>query len=362
MHTSRSAAAVAVLAVGALLVVPSVALGFAAWSAAHHSGLREAFSKDRGKASRDRSTASVRPSSRASARAKKRVRKHPVQKRVRVRRQHTHRATQSYYVRTLSGRKMARRGCRTARRQASGIVILAFGRLYARGGVYGTQTFGGDFASNPAITTAMKTFARSYARCLPRRSRARIVLARGTSNYSPAVPSTFRAGWGWARQAVALARFLEQSGLRRHVRSAAAIDAEPAWNRGFRRTRNFFRGYRAGRPGIVLYNFGSLDGGVGRIWNARQVWFVSSGMRYARMIPEIYYPGMAEQWAAMSRLAVGRYGRPIRFAGVMTQHRAVPGCACGYWPGQAHRLLVRALRAHPKTRVGRLPMTNIRWK
>jgi hypothetical protein len=126
-------------------------------------------------------------------------------------------------------------------------------------------------------------------------------------------------------------------------------------------TRDFFRGYRAYGPGYLLYNYGSLDGGVGAIWNARQVWFVTGGMKYARALPEIYYGAMARQWARMSRIAVRRFGRPIRFAGLMTQHRQ--RCGCGFRPKEAHRALVLALRKHPKTWIRRLPaLTNIKWE
>src|SRR5919108_4970913 len=86
-----------------------------------------------------------------------------------------------------------------------------------------------------------------------------------------------------------LARVPRDHGLAPQVSSAAADDVEPAWDRPFRLTRDFFRGYRDARTGHLLY-FGSLDGGVGRVWNARQMFFVASGMRYARVIPEIYNP------------------------------------------------------------------------
>src|SRR5262245_62362540 len=207
----------------------------------------------------------------------------------------------------------------------------------------------------------MEAFACGYAKCLPKRSRAHIVLARGTSNYYTWVPSHFQAGRKWARETVVFARYLRKTHLDRRVGSAAAIDAEPAWNPSFHRTRDFFRGYRAYGPGHLLYNYGSLDGGVGAIWNARQVFFVSGGMKYARVIPEIYYPSMAAQWANMARIALNRFGRPVRFAGLMTQHTA--GCGCGYQPKVAHRALVLALRAHRKTWVRRMPAaTNILWR
>ena len=58
--------------------------------------------------------------------------------------------------------------------------------------------------------------------------------------------------------------------------------------------------------------------------------------------------------------SVELYGKPIHFAGVMTQHKA--RCGCGYRPKEAHRALVFALREHPKTCVRRLPaLANIKW-
>ena len=83
-------------------------------------------------------------------------------------------------------------------------------------------------------------------------------------------------------------------------------------------------------------------------------------MKYARMIPQIYYSSMAEEWARMSRIAVARFGHPLHFAGLMTQHKA--NCGCGYEPKDAHRALVLELRKEPGTWVRRLPAaTNILW-
>jgi hypothetical protein len=93
-----------------------------------------------------------------------------------------------------------------------------------------------------------------------------------------------------------LRALLRRAQLTPHVRSPAANDAEPDWDHGFWRTRDFYRGYRWWKPGYLLYNYGSDDGGIGAIWNARQLWHVTGGMRYARPIPEIYHRPMAEQW------------------------------------------------------------------
>lgn len=269
-------------------------------------------------------------------------------------------ATPSYYIRTPLPSVMYAKGCRAGENRSFGIIILAFGKPYYNGHSYGTMTFNLRFSSNRDITEGMKSFTRGYVSCLPKGSKAHIVLARGTSNYFTWIPSHYQAGRKWARETVVFARWLRENHLEDRVSSASAIDAEPAWNPSFTRTFDFFRGYRDYKPGYLLYNYGSLDGGVGAIWDARQIFFVSGGMKYARMIPEIYYPSMADQWAEMARIAIERYGRPVRFAGLMTQHKAQ--CGCGYRPKEAHRALVLALREHPKTWVRRMPAaTNILW-
>jgi hypothetical protein len=282
---------------------------------------------------------------------------HPVH-RIHLRTRGPVRSTISLYERTARPSVLHRQGCAAAKRGVGGIVILDFGKPAYNGHTYGSILFSDRFAGNERITRGMLAYALGYRRCLRRGSHAQIVLARGTSNYHPSVPSTFRAGKKWARETMVLSRRLRHWHLDGHVASAAAIDAEPAWDRRFHRTRDFFRGYRVTGIGRPLYNFGSLDGGVGSIWNARQVFFVTGGMRYVRPIPEIYNRAMARQWAHLAWLAKHRYHHKLEFAGVMTQH--VRGCSCGYPPPKAHHALVRELA------VRRLPasvpptVTNIR--
>jgi hypothetical protein len=250
-------------------------------------------------------------------------------------------ATVSLYERTAGRPVLRAQGCAAARSGVSGIVILDFGKPSYHSHSYGTILFSGNFAGNRRITRAMLSYAVAYARCLPRGSRAHITLARGTSNYHPTVPSAFGAGQRWARETELLGRMLAIRGLERRVTSAAADDAEPAWDRAFHDTRDFFRGYRSAGYERTLYNFGSLDGGVGHIWNARQAFYVAGGMRYSRALPEIYSPAMAREWAELAQLAQERFHRPVRFAGVMTQHS--PDCDCGFRPDEAHSTLVREL-------------------
>jgi hypothetical protein len=269
------------------------------------------------------------------------------------------RATTSLYEHSVRLSTMRHQGCRAAKHGVSGIVILDFGQPAYNGHTYGTTLFSGRFAGNKAITRAMLAYGHGYAYCLRRGSHTTISLARGTNNYRPQVPSAYKAGRKWARETMALAHLLRAHGLAGHVTSAAADDVEPAWDRSFHRTRDFFRGYRAARTGHLLYNYGSLDGGIGGIWNARQAFYVASGMRYSRALPEIYNRKMARQWAALALTARRLYHRPLRFAGVTSSHQAGMGFLK---PREAHRALVHALTSYMSAAPA-VPatVTNIRW-
>ncbi len=201
------------------------------------------------------------------------------------------RATVSLYEHTTSPAVLRAQGCSAAKRGVGGIVILDFGQPAYDGHTYGTYLFSGRFAGNKRITQAMYGYAVGYHQCLRRGSALAITLARGTSNYHPQVPSAYKAGRKWARETMRLQhRLSAHPALGRHVDSAAADDVEPAWDRSFHRTRDFFRGYRDARTGHTIYNFGSLDGGVGGIWSARQAFFVASGMKYAQVDPRDLQP------------------------------------------------------------------------
>jgi hypothetical protein len=264
------------------------------------------------------------------------------------------RATISLYEHTVARSTLRSQGCGAAERGVGGIVILDFGQPAYNGHSYGTYLFSGSFADNKTITRAMFAYAYGYKRCLARGSKLQITLARGTSNYHPHLPSAYKAGRKWARETMALAHSLRLHGLEDHVVSAAADDVEPAWDRTFHHTRDFYRGYRDAHTGHLLYNFGSLDGGVGGIWSARQAFFVTGGMLYARAIPEIYNHAMANEWAELSHIAHKRYHRPVQFAGVMTTHTSRNH---GMKPRDAHKVLVRALADRSGSAAPAVPAT-----
>jgi hypothetical protein len=248
----------------------------------------------------------------------------------------------SLYERTTSLSVLRAQGCAAGRRGTTGLVVLDFGKpeYRARAG-YGTVTFADHFASNTAINWAVQSYALGYSRCLSRGSHAHITLARGTSNYSIDLPSPYTAGRLWAEATISTGNYLRLHGLD-HVTAAGAIDAEPAWDRRFKRTYDWFRGYAHSDRGYLLYNYGSLDGGVGGIWKLRQMYYVAGGMREARAVPEIYNRAMAREWATLARLSLTRYGQPIKLAGLMTQHWT--SCTrCGYTARKAKSVLVGEL-------------------
>jgi hypothetical protein len=253
-------------------------------------------------------------------------------------------ATPSLYERTTSVSILRAQGCAAGRKQTNGLVVLDFGKLAyrPRRGGYGTVTFADRFASNRAVTWAVKSYARGYSGCLPHGSTAHITLARGTSNYDQAsVSSAYTAGRLWAGATVAVGNYLKRHQFD-HVTAAGADDVEPAWDRGFTATYDFFRGYAHADHGYLLYNYGSLDGGVGGIWKLRQVYYVAGGMQEARAVPEIYNRSMAQEWAELARLSYARYGKPIKLAGLMTQHWT--SCSgCGYTAPKARHVLVHEL-------------------
>jgi hypothetical protein len=251
--------------------------------------------------------------------------------------------TLSIYEHTVRPRLLARQGCSAGRRQENGVVVLDFGKPAFEHGGYGTILFSGRFAPNHKITAALLRYASGYVSCLPDGSTAFIDLGRGTSNYHPTVPSAYAAGVRWARETNKLGRELARHWLTGHVEAAAADDAEPSWDPQFRKTREFFHGFRAAVHGHTLYDYGSLDGGVGAVWSARQAWYVAGGLRHTKALPEIYNSAMAREWAELAAIARGRYHRAVRFAGVMTQGTA--SCNCGFRPPAAHRVLAQALDA-----------------
>lgn len=220
--------------------------------------------------------------------------------------------TPSKYEYTTNTVTLRAQGCAAGQAKVSGLVVLDFGQQ-VHFGEYGAYLFSKQFASNADITQAVEAYADGYAHCLPRHAAVHINLARGTSNYNILVPSAEEAGKEWAQEVDNVGAYLKQHHYTR-ITSAAAIDAEPAYDKTFTKTHDFFLGFSKADRGYLLYNYGSLDGGITSYWNAEQAYYVAGGMKEARAVPEIYNRAMAQEWAELARL------KPIKLEGVMTQY------------------------------------------
>ena len=220
--------------------------------------------------------------------------------------------TPSHYEYTANPDTLRAQGCADGAAKVNGLVVLDFGEQ-VHFGEYGAYNFAKHFDSNAQITTAIEAYAAGYAACLPKHAAAHLTLARGTSNYKILVPSAEEAGKEWATEVVKVGAYLKRHHYNR-ITSAAAIDAEPAYDKTFTKTHDFFIGFSKADRGYLLYNYGSLDGGITSYWNLDQAYYVAGGMKEARAVPQIYNQAMAKEWAELASR------KPIKLEGLMTQY------------------------------------------
>jgi hypothetical protein len=228
--------------------------------------------------------------------------------------------TRSYYESTTSTSALYSQGCTAGSAAADGAIVLDFGRPAYRDGAYGTMLFGsGGFASNVSILAAMKSFADGYWNCSP--SHTAVALARGTSNYCPREsncsllpPDYAAAGTYWGLRTSELANYIAGSGYSSQESSAAAVDAEPAWDPVFTSTHDFIAGYN-GSASWLLLDYGSLESGY---WSRAEEYYVAyTGANFP--LPEIYYRSMAESWEGLELWAVANRGSSMLILGVTSE-------------------------------------------
>ena len=220
--------------------------------------------------------------------------------------------TPSHYEYTANPATLYAQGCTDGTARVSGLVVLDFGQQ-VHFGEYGAYNFAKHFDSNAQITTAIEAYAAGYSTCLPKHAAVHLTLARGTSNYKILVPSAEEAGKQWAAEVVKVGAYLKQHHYSR-ITSAAAIDAEPAYDKTFTKTHDFFLGFSKADHGNLLYNYGSLDGGIDSYWSLDQAYYVAGGMKEVRAVPQIYNQAMAREWAELASR------KPIKLAGLMTSY------------------------------------------
>jgi hypothetical protein len=254
--------------------------------------------------------------------------------------------TTSYYESTTSASTLYNQGCSAGSARAEGLVILDFGRPAYRDGAYGTMLFGsGGFASNVAILNAMEAFADGYWNCSP--AGPKMTIARGTSNYchpgsacSLLPPDYGAAGSYWGIRTNDLATYISNSGYASQETSAAADDAEPAWDPGFASTRHFIAGYNSAAQWL-LFDYGSLESGY---WSRASEYYVAyTGANFP--MPQIYYSSMAASWESLELWAVANRGASMLMIGVTSEWPA----AGTLTPHEGYDAMLAQLQSHAGT-------------
>jgi hypothetical protein len=172
------------------------------------------------------------------------------------------------------------------------------------------------------------------------------VIARGTSNYchpgagcSLLPPDFGDAGFYWGVRTNELATYISNSGYAYQESSAAADDAEPAWDPAYASTRDFIAGYNSA-AGWLLLDYGSLEPGY---WSSAAEYYVAySGANFP--LPEIYYSSMAAQWEDLELWAVANRGDSMLILGVTSEWPAG-----ALTPRQGYDAMLRQLQSNEST-------------
>jgi hypothetical protein len=282
----------------------------------------------------------------------------------------------SQYMVSTNPAQLRRTGCRAGAQTrthigplADVLTVLDFGRPARRHYVFGTMLFGtGGYRSTKDIARGVERYEAGYVTCV-RSSRTHLELAIGTSNFGQLV--TPGHGRAWAAMVNDVAAWTQANGLGDRVNVDGASDIELAWS-GPGRARRWVNAYSslAEHP---YFDYGDaascppFGNCLGR-WRQEDVWYVAFGARDAIPLPEIYAPNGANawEWQRLSLFSVQRHGRPIVFAGAMSQREACrqsadPCRGMNNTPRQAWEILARAL--HSDRRTTELPRwsTDIRW-
>ncbi|MGH7697557.1 MAG: IPT/TIG domain-containing protein, partial [Candidatus Dormibacteria bacterium] len=170
-----------------------------------------------------------------------------------------------------------------------------------------------------------------------------LTLAAGTSNslngidpnYQLTDPQMQASGQAWYQQLVGA---ISTSGLAAPLVIWGASDMEQAsdgnwyagtpsvdWATGYGDASPAHAQCHLGTAGYLVDYGDDILGGSGSAdgWTVAQVYQVAWGLPAACALPEIYYSGMAPEWAALSQWgAQNSVGGPITFSGVMTENAA----------------------------------------
>jgi len=235
----------------------------------------------------------------------------------------------------------------------SGVAILDFGRPAESGGVPATLDFGSHLDSLSSLVPAVEAYADGYRRTAL--SGASMTVALGTNDScgtgqpcgngtcgctgEPTDYLSWGQAWAQAVAQIGAALSATASSYAATASAAGGDDAEPAYDPAFTNTFDVLAGFDD-VTSLPMIDYGSIDGGpsANAFWTSEQMYLVTNGLRPDAPLPEIYHPGMADQWAALSHWAAVNAGGSLDFAGVLTE------APDGYSPDEAAAALHDALR------------------
>jgi hypothetical protein len=230
----------------------------------------------------------------------------------------------------------------------------------------GGQVFGGvkqsitnGYVRYSALVAAVDAYVGGYHS--RHDTRAPVVIALGTNNDLATSQVT---GAEWARRVVNPVRRWS-AGLA-GIQIVGADDLEPDFGSGVSAAHRWVSGYLHATTAPLLYN-GSADGcstvklasACNNGWTSADIARLAGLSAPSRIavLPQIYNPTMAAQWAQIDRTAIAIGHRALRFEGPLTEN-----AACGSDPScptmpsaAAWGALWAELRRNRATAVGSLP-------
>jgi hypothetical protein len=260
--------------------------------------------------------------------------------------------TISRYESSTDPSVLGAQGTADGRAGLSGVAILDFGRPAATGGVPATLDFGSHLDPLPVLVTAVEAYADGYRQSAPRGASMTVLLGTndscgtgqpcgsGTCGCENEPPDYVSWGQAWGQAVGEIGAHLSATASSYVATAAAggADDAEPAYDPAFTNTYDVVAGYDEVTT-LPMIDFGSIDGGPTSdgFWTPEQMYLLANGLRPDGALPEIYHPGMADQWAALSHWAAANAGGRLPFVGVLTESPA------GYTPAEGAAALHTAL-------------------
>jgi hypothetical protein len=249
----------------------------------------------------------------------------------------------SIYMDTVSTTTVFDLGCSFGTARANGsapqdsLVVLDFGQVQLRSGVYGTYDFSNHYRTVTQIRTAVVAYAHGFYQCTGANFTAHVQIGIGTSNFANFCVSCGMTaaevtghGKAWADMVDATASDIVAAGYASQVSVAGAADIEVSWG-----TSSIGRRWVDAYDSVnswPIYDYGDAAGcrqsGTtataaqcgSSSWFQDDLYWIAWGSPSAVALPEIYTASgsMAQQWQQISLWGVKAGKSKILFSGAMT--------------------------------------------